>query len=1095
MAAPLRNYRIKIQGYKQQITRNRSTKGGGLLVALRDGTDIDMIVTSINEEHEQMCIQFSNSSWKFNMCIAYGLQESRSSDDEIDSWYYNIEKTCTENEDNQFIIIGDLNSHIGNDEQGLKFNPPTINANGQRLRDLIDRRNLTLINGTKKCNGQWTRRDPNGTQSVLDMVIVNTDMEQNVVRMKIDEERQHTLTRYRKLNGKSCEIPSDHNTIFIELNLSKVKIKWKTVIWNMKDQEALNKFNKVTSYINVKENWNDDGNDADSKYKKWKKQWISVMYQCFRRITLKQAKGNTIVREKIAEKKRIKKEISKLNKAGIGKGIIATYMRSKLGTVIDEIATEVQNERACKLKDRMERAVKTSKANEIWRVRSDNTKKSDPRMAIQDKDGEVLTSKPAIMNRYEEYFKDLLKPRPPDSEAVDQIEDATQQFNLNMKTKSYDEDSINQPFTIEELNTAINQLKNNKCPGNDGMSNEMLKACGESMRKSILNMINWIWRNEELPADLKDLNIKSLYKGKGATSDLANHRGIFIGNALLIIYEKMISSRSSPVLESQGYTECQAGGRPNRGTGDHLFIVRALIDYATYFNSDIILQLLDLVKAFDTMQLKPVMNDMWHAGIKGKIWRNIYNINKESTIYIKTPFGPGKPVKIGETVKQGSVLASKMASLHTDGVNRLFQDTGLGMKYGNVVINNLIFQDDIIKFDTTQEKINESNQIYKWFSKINGMQFHPIKSEVVSNIKQELNIQLDGKEMKRVSSAKYLGDIITPDGKQDKTISSRRSAVTGITAEISVIMEEMIDAKFDATIQYYNGIVIPKLLNNAHTWSKLSKQNIQELEKVQNMTLKRLLKLPTGTPSVALKSELGIWSIKHQVLKQKLMYLHKIAHYHSEHLTKKVLIEQIALPGPTWHSMVKQECEEIGISIKISELQSMKKNQWQNSITDAIQKKENIDLEEWKTNSKKCSEMKGEVKFKDYLKNMKSEYGFIMLKERLGMTRVRVNYKNMYDSPLCPICKKQDETTKHMIRCNLDNPSHEIQELINNLENITQNINSSPKIDLEKMSVIIAQSIKNRASKLDASPPNQHPGGDSSYHVIVATSEMKMDIN
>ena len=64
------------------------------------------------------------------------------------------------------------------------------------------------------------------------------------------------------------------------------------------------------------------------------------------------------------------------------------------------------------------------------------------------------------------------------------------------------------------------------------------------------------------------------------------------------------------------------------------------------------------------MQLKMVMNDMWTAGVKGRIWRNIYQINKEAKIHIKTPMGVTEGQEIGETVKQGSVLASKMASLH-----------------------------------------------------------------------------------------------------------------------------------------------------------------------------------------------------------------------------------------------------------------------------------------------------------------------------------------------------------------------------------------------------------------------------------------------
>ena len=49
-----RNYTIKIEGYDQQATRSRDTKGGGILVATRNNTNIDMVITEINETHEQM---------------------------------------------------------------------------------------------------------------------------------------------------------------------------------------------------------------------------------------------------------------------------------------------------------------------------------------------------------------------------------------------------------------------------------------------------------------------------------------------------------------------------------------------------------------------------------------------------------------------------------------------------------------------------------------------------------------------------------------------------------------------------------------------------------------------------------------------------------------------------------------------------------------------------------------------------------------------------------------------------------------------------------------------------------------------------------
>ena len=59
---------------------------------------------------------------------------------------------------------------------------------------------------------------------------------------------------------------------------------------------------------------------------------------------------------------------------------------------------------------------------------------------------------------------------------------------------------------------------------------------------------------------------------------------------------------------------------------------------------------------------------------------------------------------------------------------------------------------------------------------------------------------------------------MTPDGKIDETIRQRKSAITGMLAEISTIMDEMGESRIEAALQYYNGILCPKLLTNSETW-------------------------------------------------------------------------------------------------------------------------------------------------------------------------------------------------------------------------------------------------------------------------------------
>ena len=234
---------------------------------------------------------------------------------------------------------------------------------------------------------------------------------------------------------------------------------------------------------------------------------------------------------------------------------------------------------------------------------------------------------------------------------------------------------------------------------------------------------------------------------------------------------------------------------------------------------------MDLRKAFDKMVLKSVLNDLWKANIRGKIWRNIYQINKTARIKIKTDHGLTDEVQIGEILKQGSVLASTIAALHTDNVNGFFQHSGLGVKYGNTVIQNLLFQDDIARIETNSENLNKANIIHEVYQNVNRMDFHGGKTIYITNDKEDKVVVLNGKKLNREEHSKYLGDILSQNNSYDAMLEDRKNSVNGITAELRAIIGDA-DSHMEikAAIQYTNGIIVPKLLNNAETWNNLTKQ-------------------------------------------------------------------------------------------------------------------------------------------------------------------------------------------------------------------------------------------------------------------------------
>ena len=106
------------------------------------------------------------------------------------------------------LIVGDLNGHVGNDEEGISNNLPSVNFNGTLIRDFVSSSNMHIVNADEsRCCGLYTRVTANSI-SCLDYVLENKE-HNTVSSMKVDVNSE-VLGR------------SDHSAIFIELCATKV---------------------------------------------------------------------------------------------------------------------------------------------------------------------------------------------------------------------------------------------------------------------------------------------------------------------------------------------------------------------------------------------------------------------------------------------------------------------------------------------------------------------------------------------------------------------------------------------------------------------------------------------------------------------------------------------------------------------------------------------------------------------------------------------------------------------------------------------------------------------------------------------------------
>jgi hypothetical protein len=115
---------------------------------------------------------------------------------------------------------------------------------------------------------------------------------------------------------------------------------------------------------------------------------------------------------------------------------------------------------------------------------------------VKDENGDLIADSQSILNRWENYFSQLL--------SVHRFGDVRQI-----------EIPIAEPFVLDpkpfEVEIAIANLKRYKSPGSDQIPAELIQAGGEILRSKIHKLINSIWNKKELPDQWEEFLILTAF--------------------------------------------------------------------------------------------------------------------------------------------------------------------------------------------------------------------------------------------------------------------------------------------------------------------------------------------------------------------------------------------------------------------------------------------------------------------------------------------------------------------------------------------------------------------------------------------------------
>jgi endonuclease/exonuclease/phosphatase family metal-dependent hydrolase len=367
------------------------------------------------------------------------------------------------------IIMGDMNAKLGkekvfNQVLGRHTLHNISNENGEMVANYAISNNMFLISTNFQHKnihiGTWT--SPNHqTINQIDHVMVS-------------KEKMRMIHDVRLKRGYNCD--SDHFLV-------QIKIKQKLISANNRqtqryrwDRQLLNQREKISKYqeeINAKIQEMEEETDINQDWQNLKQVILEAAKE------FKSSKDTKNANHWWDEE--CKKAIQEKNEVR-GKCLIR---KTRANTDIYH-QKRIQANRICrrKKKEWIEGEIKL--LNETNRKRDTRKFYKDVRnlsnlptvttLICKDKDGNILSEKKQILERWQQYFKDLLNPR---------IEE--------MNSIKTDESSKNNPEleepTYEETNEIIKNMKSNKAAGPDAILPEFIKNGGLTLKQKIRQLI------------------------------------------------------------------------------------------------------------------------------------------------------------------------------------------------------------------------------------------------------------------------------------------------------------------------------------------------------------------------------------------------------------------------------------------------------------------------------------------------------------------------------------------------------------------------------------------------------------------------------
>lgn len=296
--------------------------------------------------------------------------------------------------------------------------------------------------------------------------------------------------------------------------------------------------------------------------------------------------------------------------------------------------------------------------------------------------------------------------------------------------------SLDQPFSEEELFEALKSMKDGSAPGSDGLPVEFYKFFWNSIKGFYLESLEYSLKNDYLSPSQRLGVISLIHKGKGLATDcLHNWRPISLTNVDYKILTKALSRRLSTVIDKLVGKQ-QVGFMKGRQISTILREIDDVLQLCRRHSTSGFVLAVDYKQAFDSISTDFILKALEAFGFGPTFLNWVRIMNSERLACVKNGGHVSRTFNMLSGVRQGCPVSPQLFVLAVEVLAQKIQQDqrikGLSLEVAPYKMKVRQYADDTTLFLKDTEDLSFILDLMDSFSRFSGLHINFSKSYLMS---------------------------------------------------------------------------------------------------------------------------------------------------------------------------------------------------------------------------------------------------------------------------------------------------------------------------------------------------------------------------